>query len=126
MGPEFTAISSLLMTICETLVVFSSFEGDEYWTALNVALGVMLIWSVICVIDLIGLEPRMCGCYRYWTKLLMPTLSNFLFLPLVSLLSTVFMCSKGISESLTESFFNKDCHEFCWRGKHIGYAIAVL
>jgi hypothetical protein len=54
-----------------------------------------------------------------------PIIGNILFLPIVSILLEVFMCTETSGDDLEASFLNKDCYEVCWKEEHLGHAIVA-
>jgi hypothetical protein len=41
----------------------------------------------------------------------LPIISNAGFLPIISILLDVFLCTKGTSDSLNDSYLDRDCEE---------------
>jgi len=129
-GPELANLSHLVMSLSEgtgyDMQKFINITNGIYWVILDGVLVLVGVWTLICVLKFTRLDERiskLCSAYEYWSNLLMPTLGHLLFLPIVSTLTNVYLCYKGTSDSLTDSFLNKDCYEYCWRDGHLGYAI---
>lgn len=93
-----------------------------YWVILNCTLGAVILWATICSLKYRELERKLCCSFTYWSQLFMPSLGHLLFLPIISILSSVFQCSKSISADLTDSFLDRNC----WKGKHLDYAIGSV
>ena len=127
MGPDLEAISGYLQRLSAGLGLdlekLTSLDKGVYWVVMDVTMGVAGCWVVLCILAVTGTARKLCECYMYWTELLLPAFGNILFLPIIYLLSSVFLCDRAISDRVTDSFPNKDCSEFCWREKHLGYAI---
>lgn len=125
----FPHLKSLSHTLSQTLLEISLYvtqfvtvTPEIYWIVLSVVVGMVYCWVLISLLLLAGCRWILCcGVLELWTNVFMPT---FFFMPIILALTSVFQCSKGVSEKLTDSFFDKDCTEFCWRGTHLGYAIA--
>lgn len=57
------------------------------------------------------------------TELVFPVIGNIGFLPILSMLMTIYNCNHGISENLSDSYLDQDCTIFCYTGKHLIYSI---
>lgn len=127
LGPDLSTLSHFFDSICAGISVkvdkLMVLVRGMYWVIVDVTLGVVGLLVLICVLKYKQWDKKLCCSFAYWTQLLMPTLCHLLFLPIIAVLTSVFICYKGISDNLTDTFHNKDCFEFCWRGKHLGYAI---
>ena len=125
----FPHLKSLSYTINQTLLEislyvtqFATVTPEIYWIVLSAVIVMVYFWVLISLLLLAGCRWILCcDVLELWADVFMPT---FFFMPIISTLTSVFQCSKGVSEKLTDSFFDKDCTEFCWRGTHLGYAIA--
>jgi hypothetical protein len=73
------------------------------------------------------LEKRdICSDIRYFGGLLLPSFSNLLFLPIISILFSNFACSRSTGDNFTDSFLDRDCSERCWTGRHLSYTIIAV
>ena len=129
-GPDLTSISSLVTKLSASLGFdvqkLVTISHGVYWLVLNGTLGLVLLWTLISVLKFTHLHAKVaqkCSWFEYWTVLLMPALGNMLFLPIISTLTGVFLCYKSASDSLSDSFLNKDCTERCWQGSHTAYTV---
>lgn len=129
-GPNLANLSHLAMSASAALGYdmerLINITNGVYWIVLDTALALVVVWTLICFLKFTRLDVKLgkiCSVFDYWTELLMPTLGNLLFLPIISTLTNVYLCFKSTSDSLKDSFLNKDCYEYCWRSGHIGYAI---
>ena len=50
-------------------------------------------------------------------------LTHLWLLPIFSMLMNIFLCDYTVGNSLTDSFLNQDCRNFCYSGKHLYFAI---
>lgn len=57
---------------------------------------------------------------------IMPILSNILFLPIISILTSIFICDTESGDNLEDTILAKDCTVHCWTNKHTNYAILVI
>jgi hypothetical protein len=129
-GPDLAGLSHYMMSLSATfgydMEKLINITHGVYWIVLDCTLALVVVWTLICFLKFTGIDSKVakiCGSFQYWSDLLMPTLGNLLFLPIVSTLTNVFLCFKGTSAALTDSFLNKDCSEYCWRGGHLAYVI---
>jgi len=102
-------------------------NNGGFWVVANLSLGLAAGYSLLFLFMLLNfqnylLNRGICVFYLYWLELLLPSLSNLLFLPLTSNLLSHFACFHTITAA---SLFNRDCSELCWTGKHLRYSIAA-
>ena len=67
--------------------------------------------------------PRIKNKIDSSVQIFFPFFVHFGLLPIFSMLMNVFLCEKGIGNSLTDSFLNQDCTSFCYKGNHLTNAI---
>ncbi|CAG9313271.1 unnamed protein product [Blepharisma stoltei] len=110
---------------------FVEFKGEVYWIGLNIVLGTVCFWLVTVAL-IMSHNDRLIKsifCFRWiysFKDYLMPLLGNMLFVPIMTILLTVFKCSKSIGNDLDESYMDTDCYQYCWEGTHLGYAIGCI
>ncbi|MBV5280469.1 MAG: hypothetical protein J0651_04300 [Actinobacteria bacterium] len=100
-----------------------SLTQGAFWTALNTALGFVVLWTVVFIGKLTGCLGKISRGLDYWTELVLPFVGNGAFMPLLSMLFSVFLCSKATSSDLTDSFLNADCYQRCWKDWHFPYIL---
>lgn len=130
MGPDFSNLSEKLQMVSASVgldldSVINLTQGI-YWVVLDCVLGGVVLYLLISVLKLTkgGVWiTHLWSSFHYWSDLVLPSLGNLLFLPIVSTLTQVFLCSKASGPAFTSSFLNKDCYEHCWSGSHLGYCI---
>ena len=116
------SLEKMCLGLSMDIARFPAVTAETYWAMLNVVLGMVYSWVVICICGLLGWKWVLgCEMLKFWAEGLMPTV---LFIPITSALISVFQCAKGVSERLIDSFLDKDCEKFCWRNQHLGYAVA--
>lgn len=125
----------ILKTLDDYLAMESGFSfesilnanNESFWVMANLSLGFAAGYNLLFVLMLLNvhnslLNHGICVFYIYWLELLLPTLSNLLFLPVSSNLLSFFACFRTISAG---NLFNRDCSEVCWTGKHQRYSLAA-
>lgn len=53
----------------------------------------------------------------------MPILGNACFLPMVSILLSIFDCNKAVGDDFNDSYLRRDCNTRCWEDSHLIFAI---
>lgn len=102
--------------------------GSEYWLLFYWVLSVAFTLVTVHVIKRTGLDKKMeciscCSFLFLFINLALPTASSWLFLPLISILLKIFMCTKATEDSFSSSFLDSDCKEACWSQSHIAYLV---
>ena len=135
LGPNFErfnlpmyASAQLLSVGLDTVVTFAQ---GVYWVVLDVALGVCGLWVLLIVYLLFQLDERLksvvcVGNVGWIAWFVLPHLGSIGFIPLLSVLFSVFQCNSAVgldpsSLSFTDSVLAKDCYVQCWHGTHIAY-----
>ena len=54
---------------------------------------------------------------------LIPILSNFFFIPIISILLSVFLCDETTGDDIDDAILVKDCHVQCWKDDHLIHGI---
>lgn len=128
LSPSAEPFNALLSLICASVGVqveglMTTAQGG-YWTALNTALGCVALWTLVSIGKFTGLLEKISSGVDYWSEVALPFLCNASFIPLISIISSVFLCYNATSSALTDSFLNADCYERCWQGWHFAYALS--
>ena len=135
LGPNFErfnlpmyATAQLLSMGLDTVVTFAQ---GVYWVVLDVALGVCGLWALLIVYLLFRLDERLksvvcVGNIGWIAWLVLPHLGSIGFIPLLSVLFSVFQCNSAVgpdpsSLSFNDSVLANDCYVHCWRGTHVAY-----
>ncbi|CAG9309866.1 unnamed protein product [Blepharisma stoltei] len=122
-GPDISDLYILLSKACSySLIHFnSSGTGDMYWIYIYSAMVIACYWIFSAFILLFKLKILNSWMLRHARKislLLLPIIGNFLFIPMISVLLSIFQCDKGIGSSITDSFIKNDCTTYCWTQKY--------
>ena len=98
---------------------------DEYWVQFVIAFAAVGVYLILCILKITKWDRCVCKwfCLEYWVDLLLPAWSNLLFIPIINTLMDAFLCYQSTSDSLTDSFMNRNCYKQCWTGDHLGYVI---
>jgi hypothetical protein len=102
-------------------------KGGLFWIMLDVVYATCLLWFVCCLLVLKNFDLRfnwyLCKEFGYYAENILPFLSNACFIPIISILTDVFLCTESIGDDYTDSFLDRDCEQFCWTDDHIYYAV---
>jgi hypothetical protein len=101
---------------------------EEFWRFYKFLLGGSLNFSVFSVIVLVSERYYLklfhfMGILEFWSNYILPILGHFMLMPVFLGLFQIFRCEEGLSDDLLESFFFRDCSQYCYKGKHYGYSI---
>lgn len=123
----FSPHSRLLTDRIPTLMLDAS--GSLYWRQLHLALGWGGGWTLICLVKLARLERVLewipgCPFLLLFINVVMPTAAAWLFLPILSTLLKVYLCTQATGAEFTSSFLDSDCFQSCWNVHHITYVIS--
>ena len=128
LGPDISPLILQIWSTSSTLTFqdFLHIQGAYYWLLLDLVLSCTVLWTILCC--LIFLSVLLSSKCKRWLQdcsvmLWMPVASNTMFFPIISVLTSVYMCSHGLSPALKDSFMDKDCLTFCWHGTHLNYVL---
>jgi hypothetical protein len=127
---------SNLSAIVDSLSHMASVRMEEmlemsegmYWNLLIGAFVVVFMWILFGAIIIFRLDLRFpesssCVVFGMVAEFVLPIINNALFLPIISVLLDVFLCTEEIGDEFTDTFLDRDCHEFCWESDHVTYAV---
>jgi ABC-type branched-subunit amino acid transport system substrate-binding protein len=132
LGPDVSGLIGVLWSTSSSLSLtfreFIQLTNGMYWVAINSVLVITAVWTIASLFIFGGvlIFAKCKKCLKDCSLIQwMGVVSNVLFLSIVSILTNVYQCSYGVSTALTDSFMDKDCLTFCWRGSHLHYAIGT-
>ncbi|CAG9332932.1 unnamed protein product [Blepharisma stoltei] len=132
MGPDFSAINSIITGIFDTFSLnldnILKLRNGVFWIIVNVVFGSIGLWVILCLVVLLRLDEKFPTnlIFRYLDILanyLMPILGDLCFIPFISICLDIFLCDQTIGDNFTDSFLAQDCYFFCWTGEHLTYTI---
>ncbi|CAG9335427.1 unnamed protein product [Blepharisma stoltei] len=134
MGPRFQGnviIDVLSQSLSVNMDDLIDFKNTAFWIALYVVYGLCGGWFIMGFIIIFRIDIRLENVFFFrwlgiFSEHLMPVIGNVCFLPIIAMLMNVFQCTEGTSNKLTDSFLDKDCHQYCWQGDHIAFAIFAI
>ena len=103
-------------------------QFENFWKLFFSVLCFAIVWIFLCFAVIFKCDDAFednffCGKIKFLTELLLPILGHIGFLPIFSMLLNIFLCNKAIGSSLTDSYLDADCAEFCYTGTHRAYAV---
>jgi hypothetical protein len=128
-------LENLSHMISETSLIFSidadglfDLKEGVFWMLLTGVFVLVFLWLLFGAIIMLRLDLRFresscCVSLGIVGEFLLPIINNAFFLPINSLLLDVFLCTEEIGSDYTDTFLDRDCHEFCWKDDHVTYAI---
>ena len=112
------------------LITFFDFSGDHYWKFLTILLGFLLGFILLTIATVVlkrfNNNSKICNnIYETLIYTIQPLLGHFLFQPICLMILSVYRCEEGLSNDYSQSFFYRDCTQFCYKGKHETFIIAT-
>lgn len=135
MGPDFRSLNSFIANIGDSVNVdlskLISMDEGVFWLSLNIVLIIVGVWVFLGIIIIKRLDLKyknwlFCAKLGYYAENGLGIIGNACFIPINSLLLDVFICTESIGDDYTDSFLDRDCHEFCWKDEHMIYVPFVL
>lgn len=135
MGPDFRSLSSFIAVLGDSVRVdlekLTSMDEGVYWIALNITLCIVGVWVFCGIVIIKKLDLKyenfyLCRNFGYYSENILGVIGNACFLPINSLLLDVFICTESVGDNYTDSFLDRDCHQYCWEGDHLVYVCFVL
>ena len=110
---------------------YFDFTFERFWALYAIILAVAYTFILLSIVVLL-ISKKSFENYYFLSKLqdlsyaTLPLIGHIGFLPLISLLMNILLCEEGIGENLNESYLERDCSQFCYKGKHQVYLSAGL
>ena len=107
-------------------------SGSAYW---HMILGTIIaLWTWVTLCFTVILRSKRIWCFKseifeiidFISEYVMPTLGDLGFLPIISMLMNLYVCTLCITDELTQSYNSHDCTTYCWTGMHLSYAVVSL
>lgn len=107
------------------------FRGDIYWIALftstGFCVGLIYCFGVILTGHHHSQYTNVFSKFNYYlVQIFVGILGNAVYLPIISILITIYECNESKGEDLTDSFLDRDCFTFCWNSSHLYISITTL
>ena len=101
---------------------------EDYWRFLNIFLIISAGFGLLTVIvvafkNVLKKKFYFLAIFEYIAESILPVLGHIGFLPIFKMSFSIYQCEEGTSDDLFESFFFRDCTEYCYKGKHKFYVI---
>mmetsp|Transcript_12924 Transcript_12924/g.24005 ORF Transcript_12924/g.24005 Transcript_12924/m.24005 type:complete len:317 (+) Transcript_12924:705-1655(+) len=126
MGPDFSIITPVISTFGEAASVqlddFINLQNGVYWAVLYGVHATCFSWVVLWICIYLQVNER----WRSWVAnylvtasyLLLPIIGNLGFLPILSILMSVYFCPYATGSTFADSLLEKDCYQHCWTQQH--------
>ncbi|CAG9310181.1 unnamed protein product [Blepharisma stoltei] len=123
-GPDISGLFPWLSWLSNYSVIHfdSNVSGDAYWDYLYLA----LIISCYCVASAFLLAFKTFKILNYardLSMIMLPIIGNMMFVPMISIILSIFECDKGIGPNVSDSFIKHDCATYCWGDKYLIWGV---
>ena len=127
MGPDQEAIKRISIRIGLILSFdfdqFYNLDQNEFWILFYSIFGFSVFWVFISLVMVFEVDIKyqdswVCQQFSVFGNLIFPLIGSILFLPIFSMLMNLFLCSESVGDSLTDTFMDRDCYVYCYKGKH--------
>ena len=133
----FTIVINVATLDFTTIVLYQNGIFTAVWLCAVSAVGLWLFSMAFLMFGLDHKLKQIPGTYYIGTisEAFAPLVSDWLFLPILSILIDVFLCDKGVVGSsgpvdFTDTYLAIDCYTTCWTGVHrimaVVSAVAIL
>ncbi|CAG9333080.1 unnamed protein product [Blepharisma stoltei] len=134
LGPPVSSMNSAVAYMSEAtsvdLTSFITFKGTIFWITMIFTLCVVLLSIFLNIFTVTRfknlLKWRICISIRVFAEALMPLFGNALFIPIISFLLNIFSCTHATGDSISDTYLDKDCYQYCWKGKHLAFALLSI
>jgi hypothetical protein len=132
MAPNIAHLSSIADSVSSAASVrmeeMMEMSEGLFWKLLITVYAIVFMWIVLGVIIMFRLDLRFpnsgsCVAFGMVAEFVLPIINNAMFLPIISLLLDVFLCTEEIGDEYTDTFLDRDCNEFCWENDHVTYVV---
>ena len=127
LNPLFSGIENFPEAVSINLANIVNFSKSLYWIGLFSTLIIILSCTLFFIIIIGNLAETLdIELFKVLDKLgiiLIPVISDILFIPIVNISLLIFDCENSIGSKLNDSYMAIDCNTFCWENKHLTYAI---
>lgn len=132
MGPDQNAYKYLLKNFQVLLALnyelYFNVKFELFWYIFTLNFTLVTLWILLSLIYIMNLDYRY---YRFFSSLgfnrilktIIPIIGHIGYLPLISILMSIYLCIDGIGDDLQDSFMMQDCTSFCYKGKHLYFVV---
>jgi hypothetical protein len=105
-GPDFNSISDVISEMGKGAAVdmdeFVNLTDGVFWVVLYFVMALSSIWvgtSIIVILKIdLKYDTKFCRNFAFFAELILPIIGNPCFLPIVSILLDVFICTEGTGD----------------------------
>jgi hypothetical protein len=138
MGPSIKSLNYVLWTIgmmCQVdLSNVVDMKEGTFLIVIDVVLAITPVYFFLFSALALNLKNRFPDSYLAAVldsaaMILLPVIGNVLFMPIIAILLSVFVCYETSGDDISDAFLEKDCYETCWQGEHaiyLSFAAVVL
>ncbi|CAG9335584.1 unnamed protein product [Blepharisma stoltei] len=133
MGPDIKKFDNYSYTLANYAALNFGWVtvGKSFWIYVASAVVGIFLWIYFAIIPTFAIQNRIIGKIAFINsdrivRMGIPLIGNACFLPIISVLLSVFQCNEGIGNDLDESFVHSDCTVYCWKGTHLTWAAVSI
>ena len=108
-----------------------NFKNENFWKYLNIHLSLcglyfILVLNFIVLKEITSSKDYLTEMIESVLRTILPIIGHFCFLSICASSMQVFRCEEEMGDYLKDSFFFRDCSQYCYTGKHLKYIIASV
>lgn len=127
LGPSVTRMKELTGFQNSAILVFDRLQevsGHSYWTRLTISITFSAFWLCLIAVKSTRLSTiRGFHTISSFTTAVSPFFISLAFMPLITALMQVYMCTQGLGSTFTDTIMDADCATHCWSEDHLKFAI---
>ena len=129
-GPSFQSFNSFLSDLSAMLSMnlskLATFKDNTFWIIFYSMVILSYTWTAMILFSHFRIFKFFNKLYKKldsFNLIMIPIMSNYLFMPTIVCLISILMCDNAISQDYTDSYLNYDCNLFCWKDAHLTYSV---
>ncbi|CAG9333081.1 unnamed protein product [Blepharisma stoltei] len=134
LGPSSSSVNSVVAYISKAISVdlegLIYFKGTVFWIAMVFTLSAATFSIFLNIFTVTRFKNiftwKFCVNLRYFADAILPLIGNALFIPIISFLLNIFSCTHATGDSISDTYLDKDCYQYCWKGKHLAFALLSI
>ncbi|CAG9314843.1 unnamed protein product [Blepharisma stoltei] len=105
-------------------------HGDSFWIEVYIVVSIISFMGYSAFIVTKKYSEKYSNYFFEVNELISEIgillLCSIAYIPLVSILFSVFLCKESAGDSITDSFVSNDCYTYCWKGFHLSISLLCL
>lgn len=135
MGPDQEAVKNVSNNFGLLLSLdfdkYYNLTQDKFWILFYSVFGFSIFWVLMCLTIVLELDIKYQNLWIFeqisvLCNLIFPLIGSIGFLPILSMLINLFLCTDSVGDSLTDTFMDRDCYVYCYKGKHRSLSVVSV